>query len=232
MGLGLISWITANASRAVSSLTGAERFALEQGGVDKFATISQVRTLPIYAAYASLPSVGVLAGQEALVNRLAGSGYFRVRYDLANARWNVVMGECIASQSDPLSVVSAGATGNTDLSWVTIPANIFGDGQEWEISAPAETAANTGNDTLGILIGGQVFFGSSISPSLMSAGLIRVSRVGSLLYRTLNMGTSITSSIVKPTIDLSAATVITLRIGIATIGNTTYIRRAQIRRLS
>jgi hypothetical protein len=181
-----------------------------------------------YPTYGSLPSIAD-DGAEELVNKLIGTGFFRVRYMAATSRWGVCAGECIAFSVDPHSVVTAGATTPVDLAWFTIPAGMIGDGEEWELSTPSEAAANTGNDSVIQIIATVIFQTGPNNPSQYSSMILRVNRTASILARAFSI---FGSSIQRSTLNFANAIPIVLRITPATIGNTTYIRRAQIRRLS
>jgi hypothetical protein len=217
---------------AATALQNDEMFFIKQTSTKK-ATSAQVRTLPIYATYAALPSTGVVDGQEALVNRLVGAGYFRVRYDLANARWNVAMGEVIASANDPHSVVTAGAVTPVDVTWFTLPADMIGDGQEWEFAFPYEAAnGNTGNDSTVIFLTAATLASQTAAGNTIVPNIQRYSRNGTNLRPILRLGATVNTSIANFSNNVGIEKDVIIRITPATIGNSSYVRRGCIRRIS
>lgn len=217
---------------AATALQNDELFFIKQTSTKK-ATSAQVRTLPIVATYGALPSVGVVDGQEALVNRLVGSGYFRVRYNTATTRWAVVMGEVIAVQNDPYSYTNPGSTANIDNTWCTLPAGIHGDGEEWEIEYPFETGTNTGSDVILPIIGGSGTQPSTVGSAAYAANVMRLTRYGTSIKRTFSItGTSIAGSISTYAIDMSSARALVIRMTPANGVNTGFNRRLVYRRIS
>lgn len=187
---------------------------------------------PIYADYPTAKSKVFQIGDECLIPKLVGVGTIRLRYE-STGRLAVDAGQCVAAQNDPHSVVTASGTSAVDFTWLTIPAGMFGDGEEWEVTGCFETLANTGNDSSAILIGGQSLLSGSTSPLKADPTIARLVRYSGQVLRTLSQyGTTLGNSVIRASIDFNAAQTIILRDTPAMTGNSSYFRRVQIRRLS
>jgi hypothetical protein len=187
---------------------------------------------PIYANYPTANSKVFQVGDECLIPKLVGVGTIRLRYE-STGRLAVDAGQCVASQNDPHSVISAASTTAVDLTWLTIPAGLIGDGEEWEHSFPSETGTNTGSDAITIIHGNSgVLYAATVSAST-SGNITRSNRSSGIIARIFqSVNTSVVTGVQRSSIDSSVDQTLKLRITPATIGNTTYIRRAQLRRLS
>jgi len=217
--------------RAIAGLPTSGTLTID--AVNNTNGLAPVPVLPaVIASYDLLPAIA-LDGQEALVPRLVGGGFFRVRYMTASSRWGVCPGEVVAAQTDPHSVVTAGSTANVDITWLTVPAGIIGDGEEWEFSFPTETGANTGSDTTIIIHASSGVLSASTAANSTSGNIARFYRSLTVLARTFQItNASVVTGIQRNTIDSSVSQPLKIRITPATIGNSTFVRHAQLRRVA
>lgn len=129
-----------------------------------------------YADYATLSAQAPTVGKIAQIPRLCGNGYFALRGN--GTRWEVCSGESIVRDagvdSTGYNLTSTG-TAYVPLVSYTIPADLIGDGEEWEfdIHAMSLDVHASGNDYVESYVGSIKFLGSG--PMLLS-GVNQVAR--------------------------------------------------------
>lgn len=196
--------------------------------------VSSIGSIPVVATYAALPATAN-DGQEALIPKLAGSGFFRVRYMTATSRWGVCAGECLFSGSDTLSVVTAPNTTPVDLALCTIPAGLIGVGEVWELFGSADVPANTGSDSYTVLIGSGITIGPlAVPPSTTYQTTIRFGVLSATSTRRsfASFSSTISTGTVAYSFIVANTQAVTLRITPAQAGNSLYIRNVSFRRVA
>jgi len=189
---------------------------------------------PIYPDYPTAKSKVFQVGDECLIPKLVGVGTIRLRYE-STGRLAVDCGQCIASQNEPHSVVNATGTTLVEITWITIPAGMIGDGEQWGLNAPVDTGANTGSDLITVYLSNYMFCSVGVPANSMYPNIAHAARYASLLCKTFLMhSTTSDTAIVRTSIDLSLAQVLKLGIRPATanVGNSTYFRYTQFGRIS
>lgn len=117
-----------------------------------------------FASWGDLPSVATLAdGACATIPQLVGG--CRVRVWVEGGRWAVCVGEVFARISEPFSVLNVATLDPVSVSLYTLPGGIIGNSEVWEYAIPSQTPANTGNDTIRLVLNGIQLSAFSILPS-------------------------------------------------------------------
>lgn len=174
-----------------------------------------------FASWGALPSVATVAGGAcATIPQIVGNG--RIRLIVEGSRWAVAVGEVVARQADPFSVVSAADTTPIVFSLCTLPAGMIGNSEEWTFAIPADTPPNTGNDILLPLLAGiPVTPGYTILPQSNNPVQfsLRCPEVGSTvaLARTFSVSTSTSRSYAA--VNIAAPITISARYTPAAAGN-------------
>lgn len=147
------------------------------------------------ADYATLSAQAPTVGKIAQIPRLCGNGYFALRGN--GTRWEVCPGESIIRDA---GVDSAGydltATGTAYVPLVsyTVPAELIGDGEEWEFDSYAMSldVHASGSDAVNVFLGGANLRGpapgmSAIGQTLRKrAAFVRLGGLAPLVTTTSN----------------------------------------------
>lgn len=209
--------------------------AIDGGGVVVWTAAGWYGDLGYFATPATLPAVAITApGCWTMVGDFGlGTGGLARR---EGSRWAVAPGEAVYRAVDPLSVVSAAAAGQTFINLPAIPVGLIGDGEMWELVCPSETAVSgqTGNDGHYVYVGAALAQVSGATPvsNQRVSGVVRLLRYGNTLRNLFSGSTTNAGSMQNIAHDFTTALPWRISINSANIGNSSYFRRAEFRRVS
>lgn len=185
---------------------------------------------PIFTDWAQCAAYPGIAGDIGYVPRLVGPGFFQVQY--TGSRWSVVPGQSIAALSEPANLGPAPNLNPIDVAFCILPADLIGNGEQWEIAAPHQTGTNVGSDAFHVYFGGTTFISvvtASASGAILTA---RLCRTGANVSRVWTVLSTLNAVNVDVGIDLSSNKDVFVRIIPATVGNTQRIRYLGLSRIN